>query len=180
MEETGLQFDYYWVKCPCLTLSSCWGEWRLWLDGAESFTHSFLVLWERVPLCSPDSPRTLSVDQPGLQFTDIHLCLLSAVTKDMHHHCPGCVCPFLNLSLWVEHRWLWFAKAESQTILRSWEVPASQNQRWGFVQRFGERMFPRRKDEIKEFRSKLISSKMLKCHCRERILVPVKYAFCLS
>lgn len=41
---------------------------------------------DRVSLSSPSCPGTSSVDQAGLEFTEIYLCFLSAGIKSIGHH----------------------------------------------------------------------------------------------
>jgi hypothetical protein len=49
-----------------------------------------LVFQNRVSLCSPSCPGTHSVDQAGLELTEI-LCLPSAKIKVMCHQCLACL-----------------------------------------------------------------------------------------
>ena len=46
------------------------------------------LLRDKVSLCSPGCSRTRSVDQAGLELTEIHS-LLSAGIKGVHHHHPA-------------------------------------------------------------------------------------------
>ena len=63
---------------PCLRLFSAFVDFLVFV---------FIFLHDRVSLCSPGCPETCSVDQAGLELTEIRLPLPpSAGIKGVHHH----------------------------------------------------------------------------------------------
>ena len=61
-------------------------------SSVESF---FFFFWDRVSLCSPDCPRTHSIDQAGFELIEIHL--------PLPPKCWECMLPLSDKDVFVVH-----------------------------------------------------------------------------